>query len=185
MWECWKFDNSNYYITFAVTLFLSNNPLIKFSPLHVTKACCFPLFESVNFQFFFLIRIPTFIIIMSRGQHGYPWPSPTIRLYRPSLLVGLQGYIMYQHKAVVYRFWWSSGLCLSMWRGPQEYVTYELVPISPAVSRMSGSSDFDSFREWVVSGRTASALWGAASWTCLILLAAFLCNCRQASSPYV
>ena len=27
---------------------------------------------------------------------------------------------------------WSSCLCLSMWRGPQEYITYELVPTSPA-----------------------------------------------------
>ena len=29
---------------------------------------------------------------------------------------------------------WSSCFCSSMWRGPQEYVTYELVPTSPAVS---------------------------------------------------
>ena len=35
---------------------------------------------------------------------------------------------------------WASCLCSSMWRGPQEYITYELVPTSPAVSRMSGSS---------------------------------------------
>ena len=40
---------------------------------------------------------------------------------------------------------WSSCLCSSMWRGPQEYVTYEFIPTSPAVSRMSGSSHFDSF----------------------------------------
>ena len=35
----------------------------------------------------------------------------------------------------------------SIWRGPQEYITYELVPTSPAVSRMSASSNFDSFRD--------------------------------------
>ena len=34
----------------------------------------------------------------------------------------------------------SSFLCTSMWRGPPEYITYELFPTSPAVSRMSGSS---------------------------------------------
>ena len=46
---------------------------------------------------------------------------------------------------------WSPGLCSSMWRGPQEYITYELVPTSPTVSRMSGSSNFDSFRDrWSV-----------------------------------
>ena len=35
---------------------------------------------------------------------------------------------------------WTSCLCLSMWRGLQEYITYELVPTSPVVSCMSGSS---------------------------------------------
>ena len=47
---------------------------------------------------------------------------------------------------------WSSCLCSSMWRGPLEYITYELVPTSPAVSCMSGSSKFDSFCEgWSVA----------------------------------
>ena len=36
--------------------------------------------------------------------------------------------------------YWTSCLCLSMWRGPQEYITYELLPTSPAVYRTSGSS---------------------------------------------
>ena len=40
---------------------------------------------------------------------------------------------------------WSPYLCLSMWRGLPEYITSELVPTSPAVSCMSGSSNFDSF----------------------------------------
>ena len=31
---------------------------------------------------------------------------------------------------------WTSCLCSSLWRGPQEYITYELVPTSPAVSLM-------------------------------------------------
>ena len=42
---------------------------------------------------------------------------------------------------------WSSYLCSSMRRGPQEYVAYEFVLTSPAVSCMSGSPNFDSFRE--------------------------------------
>ena len=47
---------------------------------------------------------------------------------------------------------WSSCLCSSMWRGPLEYIIYELVPTSPAVSRMSGSSNFNSFRDgWLVA----------------------------------
>ena len=42
---------------------------------------------------------------------------------------------------------YPSCLCTSMWRGPQEYITYELVSTSPAVPCMSGSSNFDSFRD--------------------------------------
>ena len=41
----------------------------------------------------------------------------------------------------------SSCLCSSMWRGPQEYITYEFVLTSPAVSRMSVSSSLDGFRD--------------------------------------
>ena len=40
---------------------------------------------------------------------------------------------------------WTSCLCSSLWRGPQEYIPYELVPTSPAVSCTSGSFNFDSF----------------------------------------
>ena len=37
----------------------------------------------------------------------------------------------------------------SIIRNPQEYITYDLVPTFPAVSRVSGSSNFDSFHyEW-------------------------------------
>ena len=39
---------------------------------------------------------------------------------------------------------YSSGLsclCSSMWRSPQEYITYELIPTSPTVSCMSDSSN--------------------------------------------
>ena len=44
------------------------------------------------------------IIIMSHRHRGSPWPSPATRLYRLSLPVGLQGYILYRHRAIVYRF---------------------------------------------------------------------------------
>ena len=45
-------------------------------------------------------------------------------------------------------FCWSTCLCLSMWRCPLKYVTYELVPTSPALSPMSGSFNLHSFRDW-------------------------------------
>ena len=54
-------------------------------------------------------------------------------------------------------------LCSSMWKGPQEYITYELVTSYPVVSCMFGSSNFD----------------------CSILFTAFWCRCRQAFPPYV
>ena len=41
----------------------------------------------------------------------------------------------------------ASNLCSSMCRGLQDYIIYQLVPTSPAVSRVSGSSNFDSFRD--------------------------------------
>ena len=42
---------------------------------------------------------------------------------------------------------WSSWFCLAICGGPQEYITYELVLASPAVSCMSGSASLDSFRD--------------------------------------
>ena len=47
---------------------------------------------------------------------------------------------------------WSSWLCSAMWRGPREYVAYEFVLTSPAMSYISGSSYLDSFRDgWSVA----------------------------------
>ena len=49
-------------------------------------------------------RYGIIIIIMSRRQQGSPWLSLATQLYRQLLPVGLQGYILYRHRAVVYRF---------------------------------------------------------------------------------
>ena len=84
-------------------------------------------------------------IIMLHHQHEYTWPSLATPPYLPLLPAGLQGYSLYRYRATVCRFKLVSCLCLSMWRGPQKYIPYELIPTSPAVSRMSGSSNFDSF----------------------------------------
>ncbi len=50
------------------------------------------------------------------------------------------------HKLFIFT---NTFLCFSinLLRGSQEYITYELVPTSPVVSCMSGSSSFDSFRD--------------------------------------
>ena len=56
---------------------------------------------------------------------------------------------LYRHVAVVRGSSWLSCLWLSMWRGPQEYTTYEFIPTFSVVSRMSGLSNLDSFHdEW-------------------------------------
>ena len=45
-----------------------------------------------------------------------------------------------------------SNLCLSMWRGPQEYIAYEFILTSSAASHMSGSSNLDDFCDgWKVA----------------------------------
>ena len=109
------------------------------------------------------------------------WPSPTTHHFQ--LVLKVRSHI--GTELLYVGFCCSSCLCLSMWRGPQEYDTYKFIPTSPAVSHMSGSSNLDSFLWWVVSGRTPAALRGAASRTCSLLLAAFLFSYRQAFSQYV
>ena len=50
---------------------------------------------------------------------------------------------------------------------------------------MSGSSNLNSFRDRRQGGHTVGVLWGVAARTCSRLLAAFLRNCRLASSSAV
>ena len=92
-------------------------------------------------------------ISQRENHHHHVAPSSQISLtlsrhpslvLRPLLPAGLQEYIP---ELLYVGSCWSSCLCLSMWRGPQEYITYESVLTSPAVSHMSGSSNFDSFRD--------------------------------------
>ena len=125
------------------------------------------LFGLVRFNDIYCISI---IIIMSHYQLRYPWPSLATPPYCLLLPVGLQDNIPYRHRAAV----WSSCLCTSMWWGPQEYIIYELVPISPAVSRSSGSFNFDSFRDaWYVAVQLGF---------CGVLSPGFVQNCSQHSS---
>ena len=81
-------------------------------------------------------------LIMSRWLRGSFWPSPATLLYRPLLQVGLQTHILYQHKVVMYTFY---RVVLPLVVHVKEYVAFESVLTSQTVSRMSGSSNFDSF----------------------------------------
>ena len=67
--------------------------------------------------------------------------------YHSSPPAGLQGYILCTHIVAVCKFVLVVHSCTSMCGGPQEYVAYELVLASPAVSCVSGSSNLYSFRD--------------------------------------
>ena len=125
------------------------------------------------------------IIIMSHNQRESPRPFPAILLYLPLLLVDLQATSCFGTELLYVSSSWSSCLYSSMCMSPQEYVTFEFVPTSPAVSRMFGSSNLDGFRDGVVSGRTAAVLCSTVSRHCSILLVVFLCSCLQTFCPYV
>ena len=52
----------------------------------------------------FLLPASKEVIIMSRRQRGYPWPSLAISPYHSSPPAGLQGYILCPHIVAVCRF---------------------------------------------------------------------------------
>ena len=95
----------------------------------------------------FEIHMDLIIIIMSRHQHetfdSLP-PSFSIvhrfqQVFKATSCIRAE--LFYVHSSL------SSWLRSSIWSGPQEYITYEFIPTSPAVSRMSGLSNLDSFHD--------------------------------------
>ena len=62
-------------------------------------------FISIPVLLFISIFVTLYIIIiMSRRQHRYPWPSLAISPYHSSPLVGLQSYILCPHIVAVCKF---------------------------------------------------------------------------------
>ena len=57
--------------------------------------------------------------------------------------------------------------------GPQEYIAYELVLASPAVSCVPGSSNLYSFCDGGQVSGIVGVSWGVVARTCLILLSTF------------
>ena len=143
--------------------------------------CCF---FFVFLCVFMCVCMCVHVIIMSCRQHESPWPlSPPVSIvhrsrevFKAISCIGTE--LLYIGS--------SCSCCLysSMWRGPQEYIAYEFVLTSSAVSCISGSSNLIVF---VMDGRWpySCCFVGFAFRTYSILLTAFLCNCRQAFSPYV
>ena len=88
-----------------------------------------------------------FIIILSRNQHGYSWPSLTTAPYRSSLPVGPEATSRILRELLNVSSKWLPCFYMAIWRVPLENIIYEHVPTSPAFSCMSGSSNLDSFRD--------------------------------------
>ena len=80
-------------------------------------------------------------------EHGYPWSSLATPPYCPRFRQVLSVASCIYTELLYVCSSWSLCLCSSMCRGPQEFITNELVPTPPAVSRMSSSSNFDSFHD--------------------------------------
>ena len=73
------------------------NNLVMFTILsiHVISSTWTKMIISLN---------TSIIIIMSRRQHGYPWPSLATSPYHSSPSAGLQGYILCPHIVAVCKF---------------------------------------------------------------------------------
>ena len=134
--SCWQ--DLSICLSFCFLDFLLCGQLGSQSPLLTD------LFLSQNprtFDSFLFSRIDTGLCIYHLLVSSSSSPS-----CRASLPVGLQGYILYRHRAVVCRFYlvvlpllfhvkWFTGVC------------HKFVAISLAFSRMSGSSNLDNFRD--------------------------------------
>ena len=64
----------------------------------------FLLPSTLLLSFFLSFSVFIIIIIMSRRQRGYPWPSLAISPYHSSPPAGLQGYILCPHIVAVCKF---------------------------------------------------------------------------------
>ena len=112
------------------------------------------------------------------------WPSLATSPNRSSPLAGLQGYILYPHRATVCMFELAVLLLLShMWGSIGVHRLWACPCFSSSVLDVWFIELSCSW--WEVGGRIVGALWGVASRTCSILLAAFLCNWHLAFSPAV
>ena len=92
-----------------------------------------------------------YIIIMSRYQHGFPWPSLTTPPYRSLLPAGLRDFIPYRHIVAVCRFELVVLPLLVHVKGPIGVNHLWAPPYFSCCVPHSGSSNLDSFRDgwWV------------------------------------
>ena len=113
---------------------------------------CLFSYLFIAFFFFSTVTLAKLIHIMSRYQHRYFWPSLAIPRYCPLLLAGLLGYIQYRHRAALCRFELDVLPLLVSVKGSTGVLHLQARPNFSSSVRMSGSSNFDSFRDgWLVA----------------------------------
>ena len=128
----WTYAGTHILISFSVFLNEYTNITLLFclpAPLSVSLSLCLSIYiyiyisscHAINTEIPDPLSPPLFIV-----HHFRQVFRVTTCIYTELLYVGLS---------------WLSCLCSAMWRGPQEYITYDLVPTSPAMSCMSGSSN--------------------------------------------
>ena len=114
-----RYDTANEYITLPRYVKFSKHPLLAENTVH-----------AVWYLFFFKCRA------ISTDISDPPSPHlPIVHCFRQVLKATFRILTLLLYVCSS----WTSCLCSSLWRGPQEYITYELFSTSPPVSRMSGT----------------------------------------------
>ena len=106
-------------------------------------------------DFLDVICTPTIIVIMSRHQLGYLWPSLTTPPYRPLNLAGHREYISCRHRAAVCRF---NLVVLPLLGNVKGSTGVRARPYSSNSALHVWFVSFWLFSWWVVSSRTAAIL---------------------------
>ena len=70
-----------------------------------------------NANIYICVCVCVCVCVTTSQKHGFPWPSHATNLYRPSLPAGIRGYILYQYRAVVDRFYRVSQLLIVRVKG--------------------------------------------------------------------
>ena len=108
--------------------------------------------STLSYIYIYMCVCVCVCVCLHHHHHHYvtpwsPWPFLATLLYHPLLPEVFKATCCISTKLLYVGSSGSFCLWSSIWSGLQEYVTYEFVPTSPAVSRISGSSNLDNFRD--------------------------------------
>ena len=140
----------NVFVAFHLIFFIVKTSLIKMWSFSV-QDLCLCMSDGISIEFIALLMFIAYINKSSSSCHVASTDLPDT-LSQPVSIVHCSWEVFkatscIKTKLLYIGFCWSSCLCSSMWRGPQEYHAYKFVLTFPAVFCMSGSSNLDSFRD--------------------------------------